>query len=204
MEVLREVNRQLFPDMKEDMFISMAYVILDHEKNEVTLARAGHDAPFLYRAQDGQVSKLNPPGMALGVDSGSVFDRLTRNSTVPLEPNDCLILYTDGITEALDQNGQEFGMNRTVAAIQASAPQGAPAIVKRLTEELRAFAGNTPQNDDITLIVIASYEHSRKHDDHHRRQARRAGAGRPGPALGGGNGRQAPGRNGPPARPGVA
>ena len=100
------------------------------------------------------MSKLNPPGMALGVDSGSVFDRLTRNSTVPLGANDCLILYTDGITEALDQNGQEFGMDRTIQAIQASAPQGAPAIVKRLTEDLRSFAGNTPQNDDITLIVI--------------------------------------------------
>ena len=153
-EVLRLVNRQLFPDMKEDMFISMAYVILDHAKNEVTLARAGHDAPFLYNATDGKVSKLNPPGMALGVDSGSVFDRLTRNFTVPLGSNDCLILYTDGITEALDQNGQEFGMDRTIQAIKASAPQGAPAIVKRLTEDLRTFAGNTPQNDDITLIVI--------------------------------------------------
>ncbi len=153
-EVLREVNRQLFPDMKEDMFISMAYVILDHAKNEVTLARAGHDAPFLYTAATGKVTKINPPGMAVGVDSGSVFDRLTRNFTVPLEANDCLILYTDGITEALDQNGEEFGMDRTIQAIQAAAPQGAPVIVKRLTEELRTFAGNTPQNDDITLIVI--------------------------------------------------
>ena len=92
--------------------------------------------------------------MALGVDSGSVFDRLTRNFTVNLDRNDCLILYTDGVTEALDQNGQEFGMERMIQAVQSAAPEGSPAIVKRLTDDLRNFSGNQPQNDDITLIVI--------------------------------------------------
>ncbi len=154
MDVLKKVNHQLFPDMKEDMFISMAYVILDRAAGSVSLARAGHDAPLLYTAATGAVSKINSPGMALGVDSGSVFDRLTRNFTVPLGANDCLILYTDGITEALDGAGQEFGLDRMIQAVQAGAPHGAPAIVKRLTDDLRTFAGIEPQNDDITLIVI--------------------------------------------------
>ncbi len=153
-DVLRKVNRQLFPDMKEDMFISMAYIILDHPANQVSLARAGHDAPLLYTARDRKVSKINPPGMALGVDSGSVFDRLTRNFTVNLERDDCLILYTDGVTEALDQNGAEYGMEKMIEAVQSAAPEGSPAIVKRLTDDLRNFSGNQPQNDDITLIVI--------------------------------------------------
>jgi sigma-B regulation protein RsbU (phosphoserine phosphatase) len=153
-DVLRKVNRQLFPDMKEDMFISMAYIILDHPAEQVSLARAGHDAPLLYTSRDRKVTKVNPPGMALGVDSGSVFDRLTRNFTVKLECNDCLILYTDGVTEALDQNGMEFGMEKMIQAVQSAAPEGAPAIVKRLTDDLRNFSGNQPQNDDITLIVI--------------------------------------------------
>ena len=153
-DVLRKVNRQLFPDMKEDMFISMAYIILDGAAGAVSLARAGHDAPMLYTAKDRKVTKINPPGMALGVDSGSVFDRLTRNFTVNLSADDCLVLYTDGVTEALDQNGMEFGMEKMIQAIQASAPEGASAIVKRLTDDLRNFSGAQPQNDDITLIVI--------------------------------------------------
>lgn len=152
--VLRQVNRQLFPDMKEDMFISMCYVIIDHAAGEVSLARAGHDAPLLYTAADRKVTRLNPPGMALGVDSGSVFDRLMRNSNVPLSSGDCLILYTDGVTEALDANGMEYGMEKLHLAIQASAPEGAAAVVKRLTDDLRAFIGNHPQNDDVTLIVL--------------------------------------------------
>ncbi len=153
-DVLRKVNRQLFPDMKEDMFISMAYLILDHPANQVSLARAGHDAPLLYTAHDHNVTRVNPPGMALGVDSGSVFDRLTRNFTIKLERDDCLILYTDGVTEALDQNGAEFGMDKMIQAVRSAAPEGSPAIVKRLTDDLRNFSGNQPQNDDITLIVI--------------------------------------------------
>lgn len=153
-DVLRQVNRQLFPDMKEDMFISMCYVIIDHAAGEVSLARAGHDAPLLYSAKDAKVGRLNPPGMALGVDSGSVFDRLMRNANVPLNSGDCLILYTDGVTEALDTNGMEYGMEKLHLAIQASAPSGAAAVVKRLTDDLRAFIGNQLQNDDITLIVL--------------------------------------------------
>ena len=92
--------------------------------------------------------------MALGVDSGSVFDRLTRNYTVNLNKDDCLVLYTDGVTEALDAQGAEFGMEKMIQAVLAAAPEGAPAIVKRLTDELRTFVGSQPQADDITLIVI--------------------------------------------------
>ena len=153
-DVLRKVNRQLFPDMKEDMFISMAYLILDGAAGDINIARAGHDAPLLYTSKDRKIVKVNPPGMALGVDAGSVFDRLTRNHTVHLDPDDCLVLYTDGVTEALDSQGMEFGMDKMTQAVQTSAPEGAPAIVKRLTDDLRNFAGATPQNDDITLIVI--------------------------------------------------
>ncbi len=153
-DVLRKVNRQLFPDMKEDMFISMAYLILDHETGQLTMARAGHDAPLLYTAADGKVARVNPPGMALGVDSGSVFDRLTRNYSIHLNKDDCLVLYTDGVTEALDANGGEFGPERMIQAVQQAAPGGSPAIVKRLTDDLRGFIGAQPQADDITLIVI--------------------------------------------------
>src|SRR3954447_7009244 len=98
-EVLQKVNRQLYPDIKEDMFISMAYLVLDHARSAVTLARAGHDAPLLYAQKTGQVSPLKTPGMVVGIDSGDVFDRLTKDVAVPLEPGDCILLYTDGITE---------------------------------------------------------------------------------------------------------
>ena len=153
-DVLRKVNRQLYPDIKEDMFISMAYLILDHERNGITLARAGHDAPLLYKQESQTVTPVKSPGMVVGIDSGNVFDRLTADFAIRLERDDCLVLYTDGVTEALNTEGDEFGLERTIQAVRASASNGAPAIVKQLIGDVRNFTGSHPQNDDITLIAI--------------------------------------------------
>src|SRR5947209_8310533 len=153
-DVLQKVNRQLYPDIKEDMFISMAYLVLDHVRGGVTLARAGHDAPLLSQQKSQTITALKTPGMVVGIDSGDVFDRLTKDVAVPLEPGDCILLYTDGITEALDNEGNEFGLERTTEAFRTSAKQGPQAIVSRLIDDLRNFVGSTPQNDDITLIAI--------------------------------------------------
>src|SRR2546429_1237804 len=153
-DVLRKVNRQLYPDIKEDMFISMAYLVLDHQRNGVTLARAGHDAPLLYQQKSQTVTPVKSPGMVVGIDSGSVFDRLTIDFAIPLERDDCLVLYTDGVTETLNTEGDEFGLERMMESVRASANDGAQAIVKRIIEDVRDFTGSAPQNDDNTLIAI--------------------------------------------------
>jgi len=153
-DVLRKVNRQLYPDIKEDMFISMAYLILGDQQDGVTLARAGHDAPLWYKRQSQTVMPVKSPGMVVGIDSGSVFDRLTVDFAVPLERNDCLVLYTDGVTETLNSEGDEFGVDRMMQSVRASANDSAQAIVKRIIEDVREFTGSVPQNDDMTLIAI--------------------------------------------------
>jgi len=153
-ETLRRVNRQLYPDIKEDMFISMLYMILDTRSDRVTVARAGHDAPLLYRGKDREIATLNPPGMAAGIDSGDVFDRVVADEVVTLAPGDGILLYTDGATEALDRHNAEFGLARLTQAVQANAPKGAEATVTNIADELREFAGDAPQYDDITLISI--------------------------------------------------
>ena len=153
-EALRQVNRQLYPDIKEDMFVSMLYLVLDTRSGDVTMARAGHDPPLLYRATGRQVVPLSPPGIAAGVDSGDVFDRVLADETVKLGPGDGILLYTDGATEALDRHEAEFGLARLTQAVQANAPKGAEATVANIADELREFAGEAPQYDDITLISI--------------------------------------------------
>jgi sigma-B regulation protein RsbU (phosphoserine phosphatase) len=118
------------------------------------MARAGHDAPLLYKHVAQEITRLKPPGMVVGIDSGNVFDRLTGDFAVPLERGDCLVLYTDGVTEALDSNGDEFGVERMIQGVQASAGDSASAIVTRVIDDVRNFVGSQPQNDDITLIAI--------------------------------------------------
>ena len=153
-DVLRKVNRQLYPDIKEDMFISMAYLILDHHRDSITLARAGHDAPLLYKQQSRTVTPVKSPGMVVGIDSGNVFDRLTVDFAISLERDDCLVLYTDGVTETLNAEEDEFGLDRVIQAVRARANDGAQAIVKKIIQDVRDFTGSLPQNDDITLIAI--------------------------------------------------
>jgi sigma-B regulation protein RsbU (phosphoserine phosphatase) len=136
------------------MFISMAYVVVDHQSGSVTLARAGQDAPLVYRRGQQSVEAVKARGMVLGIDSGSVFDRVTVDLAIPLERDDCLVLYTDGVTEALDANGYDFGLDRMTQSVCASATGGASAILAKVIDDLRNFVGAQPQNDDITLIAI--------------------------------------------------
>ena len=90
----------------------------------------------------------------MGIDSGSVFDRITVDFAIPLERNDCLILYTDGVTETLNSEGDEYGVDRMMQSVRASANDGAQAIVTRIIEDVSEFTGSVPQNDDITVIAI--------------------------------------------------
>ena len=152
--VLSAVNRQLYPDMKEDMFISMAYVVINRHTGRALLARAGHDAPLFYRATKYQVERLNPKGMAVGIDSGSVFDRFCTDFPFCFEKGDLLLLYTDGLTEALDAGGNEFGVERLTGELLESARDGAVETLHRLARSVRAFSEGQPQHDDITLIGL--------------------------------------------------
>lgn len=152
--VLQRLNRQLYPDIKADMFISMLYIVIDTGSNDVTIARAGHDPPLLYRAAGREVIPLKPSGMAIGIDSGDAFDRVLVEQNVALSPGDGLLLYTDGATEALDSHDSEFGLARLVQAVQANAPKGVTATVENIAAEVREFAGDIPQHDDITLVSI--------------------------------------------------
>ncbi len=153
-EVLSAVNRQLFPDIREDMFISMAFYIVDESSSKVTMARAGHDPALWYRHASKEVEQLRSPGMALGVDEGSVFERVIQDHEVQLESGDCLLLHTDGVREALNDKDQEFGMERMSASFKEAAMLGAQSVLDRIQDELGQFTGQGRQMDDITLVAI--------------------------------------------------
>lgn len=153
-KVMAAVNRQLFPDIREDMFISMAYSILDVATGMLTLSRAGHDPALLYRRQTGKVELLRSPGLALGVDGGTVFERVTRDQEIELKSGDCVLFYTDGVKEAVDADEEEFGMDRMSESFRRSAPLGAETVLIRMQEELKMFTGDGKQMDDITLVAL--------------------------------------------------
>jgi sigma-B regulation protein RsbU (phosphoserine phosphatase) len=153
-EILRNVNRLLYPDIKEDMFISMAMLVLQRDSGEALLARAGHDPPFCYRSSGRKVENLSPRGMAMGIDSGDVFDRILEDAVIRLETGDTLVFYTDGATEAMDLSGLEFGLPRLIKSVQAEVGRTAGTMVREISRELTGFIGEQRQYDDITLIAV--------------------------------------------------
>jgi sigma-B regulation protein RsbU (phosphoserine phosphatase) len=153
-KVLAAVNRYLFPDIREDMFISLNYGVLDPETGRMTFARAGHDPALVFRKATGLVEVLRPRGLALGIDQGEVFERVTEDCVVEMESGDCVLFFTDGVKEAVNHLEEEFGMERLAEVFCESAVLGAEEVVKRVQEAVEKFAGEGAQMDDVTIVAI--------------------------------------------------
>jgi sigma-B regulation protein RsbU (phosphoserine phosphatase) len=152
-QVLREVNRLLYPDIREDMFITMIYMIMD-PAGRLTLARAGHESALWCRDQFKRIESVEAPGMALGIDPGDVFDEVIKDVTINLSPLDTVVVYTDGINEALDAEGNEFGQEQLKAVLEAAGPRSVDFLVKTIVDRVQSFSSGHPQNDDITLAAV--------------------------------------------------
>ena len=150
---LATLNRQLYPDIREDMFVTMVYLVILPD-GSLTLARAGHTQPLVWRKKTGLVECLKSGGLAVGIDKGSVFERVTKDLTFELESGDCLLLYTDGVNEALDSKGQEYGEERLHAVLSQQAPHGSQAVVDGLIADVDRFLGGRRGHDDITLVAL--------------------------------------------------
>lgn len=152
--VLAAVNRQIAPDIREDLFITMSYVVVDKDGAKLTLARAGHNAALLWRKASGKVEAIHPPGLAVGIDKGAVFERVTKDESFEMQPGDCLLLYTDGVNEAMDPKGVEFGEERVQDKLAKYATHGPKAVIGGIIADLEHFLKGRRSHDDITLIAI--------------------------------------------------
>ncbi len=152
--VLHQVNDAIYPDIREDMFVSFMYLILERNSNNIAIANAGHEPPLIRRAKTGLVEVPEVPGLAVGVDKGSVFQRVVQNHTLTLEPGDILLLYTDGIIEAVNRKGDEFGLEKFMESFQQSKGTTADEILNSIMKDLESFTTGTQATDDITLIAI--------------------------------------------------
>jgi len=158
-QVLREVNRQLYPDIREDMFITMLYLIMDSSGSGiVTMARAGHESALWCRDRFKHIEAIESPGMALGIDPGDVFDEVIKDVTVVLSPLDTVVVYTDGINEALDEEGKEFGQEQLKTVLRSAGPQSVEFLVRTIVDRVQTFSRGHPQNDDITLAAVQRSE----------------------------------------------
>ncbi len=149
-QVLREVNNLLEEDNESAMFVTVLYAEYDPATGELAYANGGHNAPLIFR-EDGS-STLLPltDGVALGLMPGLEY----RQKTVTLSPGDTLVLYTDGVTEAMSPDNEEFGLERLREIFAGAPPSDPEAINTAIFQAVGDFAGDTPQSDDITCLTL--------------------------------------------------
>ena len=149
-ELCARINRLLYGHMLDGKFISFVYCHLDPAAGSLAYANAGHNAPVLVRA-DGSVIRLSNGGTLLGLFEDSRYD----TTSVALREGDRVVMFTDGITEARDEAGAEFGEARLVDTIVANRHLDALRLKDLISETVSCFCGGT-FDDDATLVVVGT------------------------------------------------
>ena len=153
-EMLLNVNRQLLEMNDTSMFVTLLYGELDCSTSEFNYARAGHELPLVLNGRGEYHQPHKAPGMPLGLFDEPDLDL----QKLQLGAKDTLLLYTDGVTDARNPQGELFGADRlrsTLGTICCTAPD---SICKNLMSSLQEFSGNAAQYDDITLLSVHVYE----------------------------------------------
>jgi len=148
-DALKRANRLIAEEARFGMFVTLFYAVIDLEERTLTYVNAGHNPPLMW---DGTLSPimLEGRGIALGV----LEDADLEERTVPLKKGDVVVLYTDGVIEAINDQEEEFGTDRLAELVGARRSLPAPALVGEINRAVSEFTGPQPQFDDWTLLVL--------------------------------------------------
>ncbi len=149
-KVLQEVNDLLADDNESAMFVTVLYAVYDPPTGRLSYANGGHNLPVIFHADGSSTVLPYTQGLALAVLSGFDFEE----GEVTLAPGDTLVLYTDGVSEAMDIEKEEFGMERLRAVFAGGQPESAETANEAVFAAVREFVGDAPQSDDITCLTL--------------------------------------------------
>jgi serine phosphatase RsbU (regulator of sigma subunit) len=157
-QLLITANRVIADHLDSRSFITMTYGVLDLAARTLVYARAGH-TPLIYRPNGGNgrpVDVLTPDGLVLGLrlDDGQTFDRLLVEETLHLERGDVLVLFKDGISEAMNPEEDMFGEARLAELVAEHGHLPTEELRERILREIEAFRAGAPQHDDMTMILL--------------------------------------------------
>ena len=146
--ILSRVNQALNRDTLDNEFATLWYGTIDHQSKRLTYCNAGHEPALLLH--DGEVIPLDVGGMVTGVLAEATYDK----SIVDLESGDCVLLYSDGVTDAMSERNERFGRERLESALKDVGALTAQQAIDALLARLNQHRGETDANDDITIVVV--------------------------------------------------
>jgi phosphoserine phosphatase RsbU/P len=155
--VLKKLNLDLEKRIREDMFITLFLAIIDTQANTATYARAGHEPALLAKqGEDDEIAidKLHGNGMALGMVPAEFFDETIEDKIVPFEKGNVMVLFTDGVTEAENEDREEFGQDRLSEILSARIRLKPNEFNRRLLSDLDEYSSASHDRDDVTIVTL--------------------------------------------------
>lgn len=146
---IRQANEIICRDSTSGMFVTLFYAMID-PRRRIRYVNAGHNPPLLFRDGLDQPVPLKTGGIALGVRQGIELRELQED----LESGDLLVLYTDGVTEAINDSGEAYGTGHLLDVVQKNRHEKADVVLDAIQKDVIAFAGHQPQYDDITMVIV--------------------------------------------------
>jgi sigma-B regulation protein RsbU (phosphoserine phosphatase) len=149
-EILQDANDMISADSRSGMFVTLFYGVLDEKTRSLVYANAGHPPPLLFRISEGDFAELEVTGIALGIMCKMAYEE----RRISLSTGDVLVLYTDGITEAINRDMEQYGIKRLSSVVRNARALSAQGIMESILEDISRFSGDQAQFDDITMIVV--------------------------------------------------
>ncbi|MEO8446308.1 MAG: SpoIIE family protein phosphatase [bacterium] len=150
-DILVEVNKQIHQRIDKKSFITTIIALFDLEKMTVKICRAGHN-PAIY-STNGKFNILKSTGMGLGLESEKYFEQQLEEKELKISEDNVFVFYSDGLTEAMNKNREEFGTDKMIDIIDTNRQSSCIMIQKEIINSVDHFRGNAEQNDDITLVI---------------------------------------------------
>lgn len=154
--VLKIANAAICDDLSENLFVSILYMVVDTVSREMTIARAGHPRPVVFKAEGGAPVTVNSPGIAIGLGDSASFDEAISEQTVVLKQGDMVLAYTDGMTDARNAEDMEWGLQNLMDTAKTAVADGVAAgkAANTIRQKLMDFVGGATMYDDATLVAF--------------------------------------------------
>jgi sigma-B regulation protein RsbU (phosphoserine phosphatase) len=147
--ICKKVNSLIYESVERGNYVTAVYGVLDSKNDIFTFSNCGHNHPIMLKA-GGRVEFLKEGGLALGI----VQDTDYEERPIFLQSGEMILFYTDGVTEAKNKKGEDFGVERLIALIRKSRMLSAPALLQKIYDEVKSFAAETHIFDDLTMVAI--------------------------------------------------